>query len=393
MVKKLGFFVLLMAAAWLASACETLNGDPLKGVVDLDVGDSAACAIDEETSEIECWGQLLEISTPVVTYGSFATPVDPGVAYEAVGVGRGHACAVKDQGAGVRCWGSNQLGKLGDGTSTDSLSPVDVVGLPNKTVVDLSVGGLSTCATFSNGTVYCWGANSFGQLGDGTTAFGGPNPVIGPGQSMLTGVARTAVGITHACALKIDQTVLCWGDNSIGQLGVGSLPFGATQADTAQPVSLVTVDSIAMGSGSSCATTTSDLLYCWGSPLTTSHPVFPQVDFPTVYSGFSQTPVEVSLGFDRICARFSGGTTECVGSQFDGGLGDGSTANGSVDTPVTVTGSDTVGFAAIHQTSNLSCARTLDPEKLVRCWGDGDQGQIGNGEFLDSPTPVLVVRP
>ena len=130
---------------------------------------------------------------------------------KAIAAGFRHSCAVTDAGA-VKCWGWNESGRLGDGTTTDRLTPVDVAGLSGG-VRALAAGGAHTCAVTDAGTVKCWGYNGVGELGDGTTTERlTPVDVTGLGVR-----ARSlAVGAGHSCALTSSGRVKCWGANGAG---------------------------------------------------------------------------------------------------------------------------------------------------------------------------------
>lgn len=130
--------------------------------------------------------------------------------------GRQHACAVRTDGT-VRCWGRNYDGQLGDGTTKDRHKPRDVVGLTD--VVQVAAGSVHSCALRANGRVRCWGHNNLGQVGTG--AFSDPvltqTPVV-----QLQNVAAIAAGRDHSCALRQNGTVRCWGRNTHGALGDGT---------------------------------------------------------------------------------------------------------------------------------------------------------------------------
>jgi hypothetical protein len=133
----------------------------------------------------------------------------------AVAGGAGHSLAVLADGT-VWAWGLNNYGQLGDGTTTHRTTPVQVSSLTG--VVTIACGGNHTLALKSDGTVYAWGYNTNGQLGDGTTT----NRYTPAQVSSLTGVVSVACGYYHTLALKSDGTVYAWGRNSYGQLGDGT---------------------------------------------------------------------------------------------------------------------------------------------------------------------------
>jgi alpha-tubulin suppressor-like RCC1 family protein len=131
--------------------------------------------------------------------------------------GGSHSCALLTN-ATVKCWGLNTNGQLGDGTTTQRTTPVTVTGLSG--VLRLTAGASHTCASLSGGTVKCWGLNSNGQLGDGTTAQRTTAvAVIG-----LSGVTQISAGVAHTCALLSAGTVKCWGSNGNGRLEAAGLP-------------------------------------------------------------------------------------------------------------------------------------------------------------------------
>lgn len=289
--------------------------------VTIDSGAERTCGVTEGAG-IACGStrELLEGTATTTNVASVG-----GVA-EQVSVGLDHACAVLSDGQ-VRCWGANtyyQLGVTGGARTT----PVTSI----RDASEVRAGSEFSCARLRSGTVRCWGANYFGNLGNGRTDLASlPVDVSG-----LTGVTSLSIGAQslHACALRSDRTVWCWGSNSDGQLGVGDIENRST---------------------------------------------------PVQVMGLTDA-VQVSAGFQHSCALRASGTVVCWGNGSDGRLGNGTSVR--QPRPVTATVSDAVAvFAGYSHT----CALRADGG--VACWGDNEFGQLGDGSTRDSSAPTPVRAP
>lgn len=224
------------------------------------VGDSSACAVVD--GGVKCWGSDMGYWAGGAFFSSSATPVaiegwESGIA--SVSIGRGIACVVTDAG-GVQCIGDGSSGALGNGTSGDyALLPVDVVGLSSG-VIDVEVAANHACALTAEGGLKCWGSNGSGKLGNGgTQASSVPVDVVG----LSSGVGSIGIGgFNHSCAI-LASTGFCWGDNSYGQLGNGD-PF-ATSTPVEVAGDLGAVEALSGGVESTCALTASGNVLCWGA--------------------------------------------------------------------------------------------------------------------------------
>jgi alpha-tubulin suppressor-like RCC1 family protein len=371
-----------------ASAALTLNvvdGSIRSGTIS--TGQYHSCGV-TTAGAAKCWGDnaygglgdgsVVNSSTPVGVLG-----LGSGVA--SVTAGLYDSCAVTTAGA-VKCWGHNALGELGNGTTTDSSTPVDVVGL-NSGVARVSVGQVNTCAVTTGGAVKCWGFNVDGQLGDGTTTSSStPVGVVGLG----SGGAAVSVGDYHSCAVTTGGAVKCWGENAWGSLGDGTTPSNVPVTHNV-PVGVVGlgsgVSSVTAGLDGSCAVTTAGAVKCWGLNIygelgngTTTNSSTP-VDVLGLGSGVAA----VSAGGGHTCALTTGGAGKCWGYNPVGELGDGSTTNSS--TPVDVVGLGS-GGAAISAGGYHSCVETTGG--AVKCWGSNGYGQLGDGTTTSSAIPVAV---
>lgn len=230
------------------------------GVQSLSAGNNHTCAV-LTGGALKCWGGNLDGQLGDGTTVSRYAPVAvSGLASGVTGVslGRAHSCAVAAGGA-LKCWGDNTFGQLGDGTKVSRHAPVAVSGLSSG-VQSVAASHYHTCAVASGGAAKCWGDNGFGQLGDGTTVSRfTPVAVLG----MTSGVQSVSAGSSHTCALLTSGALKCWGRNSFGQLGDGSTVNKLTP--TAVSGLDAGVQSVATGSHHSCAVTTAGgAMQCWG---------------------------------------------------------------------------------------------------------------------------------
>lgn len=277
---------------------------------------------------------------------------------------------------GVLCWGSNMNGQLGDGTRRNSAVPVVVMGVTDA--IDVAAGGDHTCVIHATGTASCWGDNLNGQLGDGT---GADRFTAGPVPG-LTGVTFIAAGAGHTCAVHGGGQVSCWGSGSVGQIGDGA----TMERQTPTPIALTDGVSLALGYGFSCARRSSGALSCWGNDFDGQlgdGRVATLQTMPVAVSGVADA-VDLSAGWYHACAVRGTGAAICWGDNQDGDLGDGSTMQRN--TPVAVSGIDDA--TAITSGQYFGCA--LRSAGAVWCWGNNVAGQLGNGSTAGSTTPVAV---
>jgi alpha-tubulin suppressor-like RCC1 family protein len=183
-----------------------------------------------------------------------------------VAAGFGHACALLLDGS-MECWGNNQYGQLGNGSTSNSSTPVTVTGLAGS-VTQIAVGASYTCALLSTGGVQCWGLGAEGELGNGNSGSGyqSSSPVSVTG--LTSGVSIAASG-SATCAAQSDGSVWCWGNNLAGQLGqgpgsVGTPSFSATPLSVPGFISNGTVGISTSTGGSACALNASQQAFCWG---------------------------------------------------------------------------------------------------------------------------------
>jgi len=355
-------------------------------------GANHTCAL-VDTGDLACWGlndsgQLGDGTTTNQYAPTAVTGLDDLVM--AVDAGSQHTCA--NTSGGVYCWGSNADGQLGVGSSTpaSSSTPLEVTGLPAAASA-ISLGGYHTCAITTEGAGYCWGRNTDGQLGNGST-IGSLAPAAVTLESADLPLGSIDAGLAHTCAVTASEELLCWGRNADGQLGSGST------TGSSLPVSVVGFDSgaytVSAGSAHTCAINTGGELSCFGNNASgqlgnnsTSMSLAPV----NVQAGTGSV-ISISTGANHTCSLTAAGGVTCLGDDTFGQLGNDSAFSSSL-VPVDVTGLS----GAVSQISsgrNHTCA--LIPSSPgsetggVMCWGRGTEGQLGNGAYANSGVPVAV---
>jgi len=295
-----------------------------------------------------------------------------GVAGAKVAVREFYTCAIKMDGS-LWCWGDNDYGQVGDGTNTNKNTPVRVM---SSGVAHVALGDDHTCAIKTDGSLWCWGYNGYGQLGDGTNS----SKNI-PVQIMSSGVSSVASGVWHTCAIKRDGSLWCWGWNQYGQLGDG------TNIDKNTPIQIMPSGVVAVASGDNhtCAIKQDSSLWCWGWND------YGQIGNGT-YTG-RNTPVQVissgvsyvALGDYHTCAVKTDGSLWCWGRNDYGQLGDGTWTN--KNTPVRIMSSGVSSVALGH---DHTCAIKTDGS--LWCWGRNDYGQLGDGTYTNKNTPTYIMN-
>jgi len=356
-----------------------------------------SCGIDDDSS-LKCWGENEYGTLGIGTTTDHYTPqtVDLGTGRTAVSVSAGdfHACAILDDGS-LKCWGRNLYGQLGTGDNTDYNTPQPVDLGTNRIAVAISAGSGHTCVILDDASLKCWGANHDGELGLGNTT-NQNSPV-----SVNLGSGRTAVAISlgqdHTCAVLEDASVKCWGEGDYGRLGQGESGQGPSDHDTPQLVSLPTgrtAVAISAGQHHTCAILDNASVSCWGrnnvgqlgNGGTTGSGSY-ETTAQYVDLGAGRTAVSISTGSDSSCSVLDNGVVKCWGNNNQGQIGDGTTVDRNTPTATSSLGSGrtakTVSIGYLH-----TCA-ILDDASLS-CWGDNAIGQLGTGDTTDRTTPTAI---
>ena len=288
----------------------------------------------------------------------------------------GSSCAVTT-GNVAYCWGANSFGELGDGSTIGHLTPVPVAG--SLRFRQVSAGTFHSCGVTTDRRAYCWGDNAVGQLGDGTLAQRlTPVPVAGGRQFRVVEAGHDATcGVTYP-----DNRAFCWGANYQGRLGDGTT--------TNRPTPRLVVGDhlfrqVQTGRTHSCGVTTSDQVLCWGSnedgnlgdgsPRATVRPR------PGPVAG-DRSYRQVDVGEDHSCAVSTGDRAFCWGNSQLGQIGDGKTLNRF--SPRAVAGG--LSFTRVSVGSLATCGETRGNQAY--CWGLNNDGQAGDGS-----TEISHLRP
>jgi len=315
----------------------------LTGVTDVSAGKQFTCVVKTDAT-VWCWGDGQNLQTGQ-SGGISSTPAQVSGITNATAIAAGytHACAIVT-GGGIKCWGQNDSGQLGNSSTTDSQTPVDVTGI--STAVAVAAGQDFTCAVLSDGAVKCWGYNMMGQVGNGTTSNAtSPATVQLATGGAVAGAVAIALGDNHACVVTSSKTGYCWGENTNGELGALVPPASASSNTSAHP----------LRASRGVSSNANDL-------------------------------VGVSAGDGTTCVLRESGAVACFGSNSYGQVGNGvlsGTVTNGPDTVLNVSGAVALGVGRFHV-----CAVTATD---LKCWGDGYNGQRGDGTNVSASGVVSVL--
>lgn len=358
------------------------------GISKLSVGANHTCAV-TLIGSVQCWGNQGggQIGSGQAYTGERVLNSAPkkvrgfGDQVSALTVGHDHACA--RIGVDLKCWGRNFINQFGNGALTDAATPVQIA-VPPTGIVSVSAGNWHTCVVVAAGGIRCWGGNnSYGQVG--TRQIYDLLPVEVPNVDRAS--VAVVAGDYHNCALSSTGGAKCWGHNGYGQLGRGSSDENSNPG-AEDVVGMTTgVRLLASGSHHSCAVVASGVK-CWGrndvGQLGDGSTVFSTT--PVSVTGISGTVVGLVAGGLHTCAILSSGGVRCWGEGGVGQLGNGAFANSS--TPVAVDGLST-GVLAVSAGRFHTCA--LLAAGNVKCWGYNARGEMGDGTSTYRASPIDVI--
>ncbi len=337
-------------------------------------------------SSLSCWGwnEHGQVGNAMITTGEGTPiPVGSGSDWATVIAGYKHTCASKTTGE-LFCWGFNSNSQLGEGVTGDVAIPTLIGGVGQTDWGNLIAMGVNhTCVTKTDKKVYCWGRNDVGQIGNGTNT---PIKNVPTRVGIANDWRKVETGIFHTCATKTDGTLWCAGNNSYGQLGTGN---NNHSQDFKQVTANTDWADIAVGRNHTCAIR-SGALYCWGDNISGALGInsTTNANAPTQEANGFTNWTEVTAGNSHTCAIRSGGALYCWGSNLFAQVGNGGSgfAAPNVLTPVRVGG--TTLFDKVTAGTWATCARNGG----LYCWGSNTTyapngfgrttpGQVWSGTF------------
>jgi alpha-tubulin suppressor-like RCC1 family protein len=312
----------------------------------------------------------------------------PGVTFTSVSAGLYHSLAIGSDGT-LYAWGTNDEGQLGDGTTTDSSVPVKVLTPAGVTFTSVAGGFHHSLAVSSDGDVYAWGGNGNGQLGNDTITESSVPVKVTPNGVTFTSVSA---GFWHSLAVSSDGALYAWGGNSTGQLGNDTITDSWEPVQVSTPTGLTTFTSVSAGALHSLAVGSDGVTYAWGynhwgqlGDGTTTNSSVPVA----VLTPNEVTFTSVSAGAYHSLAISSDGVTYAWGNNSNGQLGNDTITESLV--PVEVLAPTGVTFTSVSAGFWHSLA--VGSGGVTYAWGNNTYGELGDGTITESLVPVEVLAP
>ena len=371
-------------------------------------GQFHTCAIRSSDSQIFCWGNnsnsQIGNNTNTRTRTQIWLPTSGGwynTQWSSVASGTTLSCAIRSSDSRIFCWGEGYSGALGSGSQTGQNIPTALTSTGSWDVTAWSqISALNThvCAIqTSDSTIYCWGNNAGGKLGDGTTAAKTVPTALGGGFS-ATAWSSVSAGQNGTCAIRSsDSRIFCWGVNTYGQLGDGTLVNKnvPTALSSTGGWDVTAWSAVSTGGSHTCAIRSSDSqIFCWGNGGVGRLGTGSSTDSSTPVAlggGFSGTAWSaLFVGFGQTCAiRSSDSYLFCWGYNGNGELGDGTTTNRTSPTALSSTGGwNTTSWSAVSIGVRANTCAIRSTDQRIFCWGYNYNGAVGDNSTTTRTSPT-----
>ncbi|MBN1653073.1 MAG: hypothetical protein JXA30_04785 [Deltaproteobacteria bacterium] len=355
------------------------------------VGGYHVCAVTTK-GQAACWGRNADGQLGIDSAGGYgiASRVFSIGNVTKIATGYIHSCAIANEDNRLYCWGSNEHGQLGDnGAVTSSSAPVMTVGIDSGQTMMINVrsvaaGDLHTCAVLIEGSVACWGNQEDGRLGNDEyerKPVWTPHPVMDEFWFTVENGVQVVAGFSHSCLLTDDGKVMCWGDNTAEQLGVeGEVIDSALAQEVPGLADLLEegseIVSLSAGRFHTCALASSGKVYCWGNNdyLQLGRPADGNIAVPEELAGLSDIAA-IAAGDYHTCALSTSNELLCWGSNEYGERGD----DNSEPTHLPQLIEYEEPFDRVAAGPYVTCARTESGQGV--CWGNSLFQQLGNNQY------------
>jgi alpha-tubulin suppressor-like RCC1 family protein len=367
-----------------AASLATAAGTALS-FAQLDVGELHTCGVTIDYRAY-CWGwnsNYGALGDGTKTNRLTPTLVLGGLDFRSISAGSSQTCGITIDKLAY-CWGGAFFGQLGDGTNVGSrLEPVRVSG--GHLFRQITAGRDHTCGLSTANRVYCWGRNTHGQLGDGTTADRSRPVLVSGGYAFRL----VSAGLEHTCGVTTSNKAMCWGNNADGRLGDGSTVLQRLKAVTVYGGR--SYRNISAGGLHTCAVTTDYRAFCWG------YGAYGQIGDGANSSRLRPSRVLGGLSFERVttgdyhtCGEATDNHGYCWGLNNVSQLGNGMTDPlGKTTMPSPIAGG--LRFSQLTAGGYTGCGKT--PGGVGYCWGWNSQGEVGDGTDYERPEPSPVTSP
>lgn len=359
-----------------------IDGGMIGGVKDVAAGGAHSCSL--LGGGLSCWGDGSGGALGIGASGDRLAPVrvETENDWTSITAGDGTTCGLRGGGRGLFCWGANDVGQLGLGDRSPRGMPT-AVALPGVPITVRTTRS-SACAILDDGALLCWGANFEGQLGRADPYPGEDGLLPAPVASALT-FREVAPGQGHTCAIASDGTLWCWGRNSDGQLGLGAGMPNQLRVPT-QVGDRSDWARVAAGQGHTCAIRVDGTLWCWGEDFAGQVGIAlgTRFDEPTQV-GTDDTWAQIATVVFHTCGVKTDGSLWCWGRNAEGQLGVGDIVDRLQPTRVDERDDwDRVSTGRFH-----TCAQRTDGS--VWCAGENGDGRLGVGDGARRSALSLVV--